>query len=485
MFAAVLALVITHAHALTLAPAQPIATTLAIVDGRIAYAGDDEAAARRAAGAGAEVIDAGGRTIVPGFNDAHVHFGLSLTVGGALGITVPELPKKAWLAAVADGARGRPAGEWLFVTTPFLPDGVGRARDLDSFRRPLFVVTRRGALVNHRAMALCKLTNSESPDGFIDGREINDALVRALAALPERFLADGARSFLAELARLGITSAQLISDELPEPFERLRRQGELTARVRFVPFGLRFGNPTYHSSWHGDAPDWVRVDGVKYFHDDWARITRYELQLIYDDVVKAGRRVVVHVLSRRALVSFLDAIERMSRGAPETAQLFRVDHADEVTQAEADRLARLGIIVCSNPSMIPEWRSERAFPMRTLAAAGVRTCIGTDWVGRHTPPRSLSPLESMQLAVTHGGFGTVERIDSAQALEAYTIGSAAAEGMLDKKGTLAPGMLADLVVLSADPTAVAPDKIGEIEVLMTMVGGRIVYRHGGFADKSR
>jgi predicted amidohydrolase YtcJ len=481
MLAAVLAVVITHAHALTLAPAQPVASTLAIVDGKVAYAGDDEAAARRAAGDGAEVIDVAGRTVVPGFNDAHVHFGLSLTVGGPLGIVVPELPKKAWLAAVADGARGRPPGQWLFVTTNFLPDGVARAADLDALGRPVFVITKRGALLNHRAMTLCKLTNKEAPNGFIDGREINAGLDRAIKVQPERFLLDGARELLAELARLGITSVQLISDELPELFERLRLSGALTARVRFVPFGFRFANPVYHSDWRGGAPDWVRVDGVKYFHDDWARMTRYELQLIYDDVAKAGRRVVVHVLSRHALRSFLDAIERMSRAAPDKAQLFRVDHADEVTKAEADRLAHLGIIVCSNPSMIPEWRTEHAFPMHTLAAAGVRTCIGTDWLGRHTPPRSLAPLESLQLAVTHGGFGSAERIDSAQALEAYTVGSAAAEGMADRKGTLGPGMLADLVVLSADPTAVAPDKIAEIEVLMTIVGGRVVYRRGGFA----
>jgi predicted amidohydrolase YtcJ len=170
----------------------------------------------------------------------------------------------------------------------------------------------------------------------------------------------------------------------------------------------------------------------------------------------------------------------MSKTAPEKARLFRVDHADEVTRAEADRLAKLGIIVCSNPSMLPEWRSANAFPMHTLAAAGVRTCIGTDWLGHHVPPRTLSPLESMQLAVTHGGFGSAERIDSAQALEAYTVGSAAAESMDAEKGTLAPGMFADLVVLSADPTAVAPAEIGAIEVVMTMVGGRIVYRRGGF-----
>src|SRR4051794_24978471 len=165
MLAAVLAVVITHAHALTLAPAQPVASSLAIVDGKIAYAGDDEAAARRAAGAGAETIDAAGHTIVPGFNDAHVHFGYSLTLGGPRGIEVPELPKKAWLAAIAEASRARPANDWLFVTTPALPDGVTRAEDLDVVPRPLFVVTKRGGLVNHRAMALCHFAKDEAPRG--------------------------------------------------------------------------------------------------------------------------------------------------------------------------------------------------------------------------------------------------------------------------------------------------------------------------------
>jgi len=482
MLAAVLAVVLTHAHALTLAPTQPVATTLAVVDGKIAYAGDDEAAARRAAGPGAEVIDLHGRTVVPGFNDAHVHFGLSITVGGSLGILVPELPKKAWLAAIVDGARGRPAGQWLFVTTPFLPDGVSRASDLDFLGRPVFIVTKRGGLLNHRALAATHLTNNEAVQGFINGRSVVAGLERAIDAQPEQVLVDGARNFLAELARLGITSAQLISDELPDLFERLRKAGELTARVRFVPVGYRFDTSTYHSDWRGEAPEWVRVDGVKYFHDDWARIPRYELGLIYDSVTKADRRVVMHILSRHALKTFLDAIERLSHDAPEKARLFRVDHADELGKPEADRLAKLGIVVCSNPSMIPEWHTDDAFPMHTLAAAGVRTCIGTDWLGRHVPPRTLSPLESIQLAVTHGGFGTAERIDSAQALEAYTVGSATAEGMEAQKGTLAPGMFADLVVLSADPTTVAPAEIGAIEVLLTMVGGRVVYRRGGFGS---
>ena len=477
---AVLAVVITHAHVLTMAPAQPLATTVAIVDGKIAYVGDDEASARRAAGPRAEVLDVAGRTVIPGFNDAHVHFGLSITVGGERGIELPELARKPFLAALSEASRGRPRGDWLFVTTPELPDGLDRGRDLDFLGRPVIIVTKHGLLVSHKAALLCRLGDEEAPRGFVPGREAAAALDRAIKSLPRRTLVDAARDFSAALSALGITSAQLISEELPEIFEELRLQGGLTARVRMVPLGYRFANRFYHSDWQAPEPDWLRVDGVKYFHDDWARISRFELQAIYDEVARAGRRVVVHVLSRAALKSLLDAIERMSQRAPEKARLFRVDHVDEATRAEAERLARLGIIVCATPAMLPEWRTEHAFPLRTLTQAGVRTCLGTDWLGRHTPARALAPLMTLQMAVTHGGYGTVERITPAEALEAYTVGSATAEGMEKDKGTLQPGMLADLVVLSADPTAVAPERIGAIDVLLTMVGGRVVYRRGNF-----
>ena len=94
MLAAVLAVVITHAHALTLAPAQPVASTLAIVDGKIAYAGNDEAAARRAAGAGAEVIDVAGRTVIPGFNDALR--GIMIDGAGLHAVARPMLIVCAW-----------------------------------------------------------------------------------------------------------------------------------------------------------------------------------------------------------------------------------------------------------------------------------------------------------------------------------------------------------------------------------------------------
>jgi predicted amidohydrolase YtcJ len=193
--------------------------------------------------------------------------------------------------------------------------------------------------------------------------------------------------------------------------------------------------------------------------------------------------VIVHVLSRHALDTLLDGIEALARsqGKPDATRLFRVEHADEVTPEQAQRLARLGVGVCSNPSMIPEWRHEHAFPLRTLLDAGVELAFGSDWVGRHVPERPLEPLEAVKLAVTHGGLGCAECITAAEALRAFTAGSARAEAMSTVKGTLEVGRFADLIVLSRDPLKTPPEAIGSIEVLLTMVGGRVVHRAGAFS----
>src|SRR4051812_29946099 len=108
MFAAAFAVVLANAHVVTMNPAQPEATALAVVDGKVAYVGDDLAAARKAAGPGAEQIDAGGRTVTPGFDDAHVHFGLSLTLGSANGVDIPDQSKGAWIKSVKRAAAARP-----------------------------------------------------------------------------------------------------------------------------------------------------------------------------------------------------------------------------------------------------------------------------------------------------------------------------------------------------------------------------------------
>ena len=475
-----LGLVIADAHIVTLDEQQPIAHHAAIVDGRFVYVGDDLAAARRAAGKGARELDVLGTTVVPGFNDAHVHFGLSITLGADDALDMGNGPAdRATFAHDITVAAARPVlpdhHDWIFVTTRALPAGVRTGRDLPPISRPLFVVTEHGALLNALALARLKLSPTDAPDGLVRGRLIPAALDRAVKSLPQPMLLSAAKRFLRRCAELGITSVQLM-DELPELFAALLHDRELTARVRMMVFGYRFETELYVPHFVSADDDWLKVDALKFFDDDWARFPRGELRRVYVEAQGTGRPIVMHVLSRGALRSLLDQLDAMERILPGGAERFRIDHADEVPPELAARLARMKIVVCSNPAMLPEWQSERAFPMRTLIDAGVTTCIGTDFVGKHTPERSFAPLTSLELAVTHGGYGTAQRITPEEALRAYTVGSARAEGRTDL-GVIRVGALGDLTGLSADPTRVPADDIDKITIRYTIVGGRVVYEN--------
>ena len=475
-----LGLVIADAHIVTLDEKQPVARHAAIVDGRFAYVGDDLAAARRAAGKGARELEVLGTTVVPGFDDAHVHFGLSVTLGAEDALDLGHGPAdRASFVRDIKAAAAAPVlpdhHDWIFVTTRALPDGVRTGRDLPTIARPLFVVTEHGALLNAPALARLHLSASDAPDGLVRGRLIPAALDRAVKSLPRPVLHSAAKHFLRTCAQLGITSVQLM-DELPELFESLLRAHELTARVRMMVFGYRFETELYVPHFVSSNDDWVKVDALKFFDDDWARFPRAELRRVYAEAQGTGRPIVMHVLSRGALRSLLDQLDALERILPGGAEHFRIDHADEVPPDLAERIAKMNIVVCSNPSMLPEWQSERAFPMRTLLDAGVTTCIGTDFVGKHVPERSLAPLHSLMLAVTHGGYGTQQRITTEEALRAYTIGSARAEGRSDL-GVIRVGALGDLTGLSADPFRVAAEEIDKITVRYTIVGGTVVYEN--------
>lgn len=475
------ALVLTDARIVTLDEKNPIARHAAMVDGRFTYVGDDLAAARRAAGKGARELDALGTTVVPGFDDAHAHFGLSITIGADEALDLGDgPPDRATFDRLVTNAAAQPIApdhhDWIFVTTRELPATIRTRADLPNLERPLFVVTEHGGLFNAAGQARVHLTEADAPEGQVRGRLIPEALDRIVKSLPRPVLLVAARRFLSRCARLGLTSVQLM-DELPELFESLRTAGELTARVRMMVFGFRFETPHYVPTWTGPAPDWVRVDALKYFDDDWARLPRAELRSIYEDAQGTGRPVVLHVLSRAALRSLLDQLEALEATLPGGAQRFRFDHVDEATPELARRIAKLGVMVCPNPVMLPEWHTARAFPMRTLLDAGVQLCIGSDWVGRHVPARPLAPLHGLMMAVTHGGFGESEQLTVDEALRAFTIGSARGEGRTDL-GVIRTGALADLVGLSGDPRRVPPDEIEKIAIRFTVVGGRIVYRHG-------
>src|SRR5215831_7484109 len=150
--AAAAAVVIQNANVVTVDVRAPRARCVAVEGARIVKVGARDGDCDRA---GATVIDARGATLVPGFNDAHVHFGLQTTVGRA--VAIPALPREKWRDAVRAAAARHPTGDWVIVQSNELPEGVARARDLDFIDHPVMVVTRHGALLNSRGKASARL----------------------------------------------------------------------------------------------------------------------------------------------------------------------------------------------------------------------------------------------------------------------------------------------------------------------------------------
>lgn len=475
------ALVLVNLHAVPFAERPPgevdsrEPTALAIVDGKLAYVGTDAKQARRAAGRDAQVIDLAGRTVLPGFNDAHVHLGMQLTLGSTSAIEFGELDKSAFLAQLRQAAARLP-GDWLFVRARQTPASL-TVDDLNQLDKAVLIASAHGGMLNRRGQQLGGFAESEHDHGFIRGRLLAAALERIAQHMPQAQQLAEAERLLDGLRRAGVTSVQLI-DEMPALFTSLYVKGALTVRVRMIPLGYRFDNRFYRPHFDSLAPDFVRVAGVKYFHDDGARLPRFEISELLRLTAQDKQQLVVHVLSARAVDSFLDQLEVAARREPGLGRLVRFEHVDEVTPRGAERLAALGVVVCQNPSMLPEWSRKDAFPLRTLKRAGVRLCIGSDWVGEHTPARPYEPFFGIAQAVDRDR----EALPLYDVLEAYTVGSAFAEGMADRKGSIAVGQLADLVVLSEDPFRLPDRELGRVRAVMTIVDGKVVYRMPGVGE---
>src|SRR5262249_6998206 len=162
-------------------------------------------------------------------------------------VDVPGGSKKAWVKAVTAASAARPDGEWLFVKTQYLPPGIATASDLAFIDRPLFVISARGGVLNKKGVQRAGFTDEEAPRGFVRGRQLAYALDRVEDSLEHRKVLESARQFLQQLAKLGITSIQMIG-EMQDLFEELRQKGELSARIRFIPLGLRFATQFYEPS---------------------------------------------------------------------------------------------------------------------------------------------------------------------------------------------------------------------------------------------
>jgi hypothetical protein len=328
------------------------------------------------------------------------------------------------------------------------------------------------------------------------------------------------RAGLQQANRHGLTSALNASGSLEEMelYTALRGEGGLTVRMTTaLMMEPRLGEKTlamYEEGRRRFHDEWVRGGVIKAFMDGVAEShtaamlepysddpklsgsLNYTPEQFRDNVLELDRRhfqVVTHAIGDRAIRTALDAYQAAEQINGPRDRRFRIEHIETINPEDIPRFGRLGVIASMQPyhcypepNLFNVWarnigvaRLPYSFAWHDLAAAGARLAFGSDW-----PVVSLDPFIGIQNAVTRQdqdgqppeGFVSAQKVTLDQALAAYTRDGAFAEFEENQKGTLEPGKLADMIVLSQDLFAVRPLEIGKTRVVLTIVGGKIVYR---------
>jgi predicted amidohydrolase YtcJ len=523
-----LTLAVVNAKVWTGDSLRPWADAIAVRGERIAMVGSS-AAVRKAAG-DARVIDAAGQMVVPGFIDSHVHFvagGFRLSSVQLRDATTPaefiarikafaaSAPPGAWITG-GDWDHERWGGElprrdWIDSVTPNNPVWVNR---LDGHM----------SLANSAALGAANVTRTTSdvaggtivraasgePTGVLkdNAAELVDSVVpKPPAELEDRAL-DAAMAYV---AAQGVTSVHHMGswDDLAV-FERAHKANRLRTRIyAAVPLStwerLR---DTVAARGRGDA--WLRIGALKGFVDgSLGSHTAAMLQPFTDaprdtglfvstpdnlyrwvsGADKAGLNIMVHAIGDRAIRTQLDIFERVAKENGPRDRRFRIEHAQHIAAPDFPRFARIGVIASMQPyhaiddgrwadKVIGPERSKGTYAFRSLLDAGATLAFGSDWFV--APP---TPLEGIYAATTRrtiddrnpGGWVPEQKITVDEALRAYTRGGAFASFEDKERGVLATGALADFVVIDRDVTRIPIEQIRDARVVLTAVGGRVVY----------
>jgi predicted amidohydrolase YtcJ len=517
---------------LTQDPGMPRAEAVVTRGNHIYVAGTTEDA-RAAAGPGATVVDLGGRCMLPGFIDGHTHFvqggmhlqGVNLRPCRSAGEFAAAL--KAYVAP----HRGEwvTGGDWDQVSWPGC--GLPAKSLIDPFTpdTPVYVQRFDGhmGLANTAALRVAGITAATSdPEGGLIERDpktgeptgiLKDA---AIPLVTDRIpppssaaIRDAVRLALREAARNGVTSIHDIT--LPEHlsvFDAMDAGGELSVHIfarlpistyrELVDRGITAGT--------GDGR--VSVGSLKAFSDGslgsetaWffePYAHRPSLVGLPMDIVTSGRlrewaldadrhrlQLSIHAIGDRANDAVLTLYEEIVRTNPPWDRRLRIEHAQHVRPSDFARFAALGVVVSAQPyhciddgvwaeSRIGRARAKTTYAFRSFLEAGVHVCFGSDWT-----VAPLDPIGGIHAAVTRqtldgkhpGGWNPEQRLSAAQAIGCYTTGGAYAAFEEHLRGSITPGKLADLVVLSNDPGAVAPEALRDITVDLTIADGRTVF----------
>jgi len=529
-------LVITHGMVWTGAGSgRPVPGGVAIAGDKILAVGDSAALAPLI-GAGTRVLDAGGGLIAPGFNDAHTHF-----VDGGFQLSSVDLRNAAtpqeFVRRIAAFAKTRKPGEWItggdWDHTLWPGQPLPRREWIDSVTpdNPVFIFRLDGheALANTAGLKAAKITKDtptpaggeilhDAKTGEPTGIFKDNALGLVQAAVPDpspERLDSAVASAQAYAESLGLTGTSFVSVPFADwaSLRRMEKAGRLTMR-----FTLYLPLPQWREVAEsvkvlGAGDDWVRVAGVKGFMDGSAGARTAKFYEPYSDSAgytglyrsppdsmakrigaadSVGLQVAVHAIGDQANGVLIGIYDSVGKAHGPRDRRFRVEHAQHLRAQDIPKFGADGIIASVQPSHLTDdgrWiehrigpeRIKTTYPFRTLLDTHAVLAFGSDW-DVATP----DPLKGIDAAVTRrtndgknpGGWIPAEKITLAEALRAYTWGNAYAVNREKVRGTLAPGMFADVVVVDRDLFAIPADSIGQAHVRATVVGGKVVFeRH--------
>jgi len=525
----------------TLDPSHPTATAAAWRDGMLVAVGDD-AQVREHIGPTTDVLDGSGATVVPGLVDTHIHpfHGTE----GTRGVDLREARTLDDVRRLLAAERARCGPDtWVLGHSvryePFHESGIRADAIADATgESPALVGFYDGhtALATEPALARAGVDGPREfaefaevvcdPDGRPTGALLeNGAIELVRVAVPAWSIEERLDAFAATFRAfnaVGLTGVQAMLGDpaLLDVCRALEERGELTARL-VVPMHLepatgeeaveamlalpdvrgrlwRTGTAKFFldgvldsgTAWLVDpGPDGVNADPF------WPDLDRY--RDLVDRFTAAGFSCITHAVGDGAVRGALDAYEA---AGPPARGMHRVEHIETLTDADLPRFAALGVAAgmqplhlegLDEPDVPSSWvdglsdgRYERGFRAGDLARAGAVVALGSDWLVADFDPRvgmAWAMLRRKPGAFDHVPYLPEQALDAETVLRGYTTAAAEVAGTERREGCLAPGRVADLTVLGADPLAVAPDELPDLPVVATVVAGDVVFRGYGTA----
>lgn len=500
-------IVLLHGKVFTADPQKKWAEAVAIRDERIVAVGTN-AEIMALATEKTRKIDLGGRVVIPGINDAHTHqspLPPHFQVSAALDPSWDDIR-----AAVASAADETPRDFWIFadIGPTLLRDPQVTADALDKLAPGRRVVigsfTGHGTIYSGAALAALKATNATDPLGGWFDRDTTGKLTGRAWEYADNNLrrkiadstslddaVDQLKMYAGEALQYGITTIQNMASQPLASYDKVVRHADVPLRIRMIRFsGTDATSRDVRESRELPATSRDRplavISGTKWILDGTPieqgaalrasyansqgtgrlNFPPQQVAMMVDEAVKNNDQLLLHTAGDRAVAVALDAIN--ASPAAKTRR-FRLEHGDGLVRDLIPAAKSAGVVVVQNPTHLPfrnTYPSENYMLLRTLVDAGIPVAIGSDG--------PMNPYLNIQIASTYG----TEALTREQAVEAYTRTAAYAELQEKDKGTIAPGKLADIAVLSDDIFTIPSGRLPDTRSVLTIVDGKVAWDAG-------